>query len=852
MLPKIKIPPIHKPQTKKQKEPTSLAPVEDTAQVLPVLDADLGTGLTTAQAHQRTAAGLDNHAVKSPTKSEWEIVRDNVFTFFNLVFIVLAACLGAVGSFANMTFLGVVVCNTVIGIVQQLRSKHTIDDLTLVSAHKVRCLRDGQLILLANEELVRDDIVEFSSGDQICADAILRSGEARANEALITGEARSVPKEAGDVLRSGSFLVSGKCLAQLTAVGPASYANRLATQAKDGHQIVKGKMMQSLDKLIRWIGIALVPMGLLLFNNHINNLNMPLRESVEATVGALIGMIPEGLYLLTSVALAVSMIRLAQRKVLAQDMNCIETLARVDVLCVDKTGTITEARMEAAAPELLAPEQFNEEKTNAALHNFYAGADPDNDTARALVARFGGAAPKAAWQREHTVPFNSAYKWSAATFAGQGSFIIGAPEFVAGARYPEVSDKAGYYMAKGSRVLLMAHYDGVPDPDAGLQAERMTFVALLPVANRIRPEAPQTFRYFAQQGVAVKVISGDNPLAVSEVARQAGIAGAEHYVDAATLHTDAQVADAIEHCTVFGRVTPDQKRQFVHALQKAGHTVAMTGDGVNDVLALKDADCGIAMASGAQAASQVAQIVLLESDFSGLPAVVAEGRRVINNIQRSASLFLVKNIFSFLLALISIFISMAYPLQPLQLTLISAVGIGIPSFILALESNHELVRGKFISNVLKAALPGGLTNLLLVLGVQAFAYAFDLPYEITSTIVTLLMLTVGMAVLWQVCKPFTPAHAALWGGMVAASVLGVVFFGSLLGLVPLDLRGILVLGVFMLLVVQTLRLLTTLPDRLPPLCSKLWRELKAHSPFEPEKLPTMEDFERREQKKKGE
>ena len=377
------------------------------------------------------------------------------------------------------------------------------------------------------------------------------------------------------------------------------------------------------------------------------------------------------------------MVRLAQRKVLAQDMNCIETLARVDVLCVDKTGTITEARMEAGEPLLLTPDAWPQDRVYTVLHSIYAGTEPDNDTARAMVQRFGkqNGTP---WPRQSVVPFNSAYKWSAATFA-EGSFVVGAPEFVAGARYAELAAQVEPLLEKGSRVLLLARCDAEPDPKVGLDADKLEFVALLPVANRIRPEAPETFRYFAEQGVAVKVISGDNPVAVSEVARQAGIEGAERYVDAATLDTDEKVAEAVRTCTVFGRVTPAQKRKFVKALQADGHTVAMTGDGVNDVLALKDADCGIAMASGAQAASQVAQLVLLESDFSGLPAVVAEGRRVINNIQRSASLFLVKNIFSFLLTFISLFITMPYPLQPLQLSLLSMVTIGIPSFILALE-----------------------------------------------------------------------------------------------------------------------------------------------------------------------
>ena len=781
------------------KQPAAAQPQPERPQV-PLLETDPAKGLTAEQAAQRMAAGLDNRAAASPTRSETEIIRDNIFTFFNLVFIVLALCLALVGSFANMTFLGVVIANTIIGTVQQLRSKRTVDQLTLVAAHKVRCLRDGKSILLPSEELVRDDIVEFTSGEQICADAVVCTGSAQANEALITGEAEPVPKNVGDVLRSGSFLVSGRCTVRLTHVGAESYASKLATEAREGgHKVAKGEMMRSLDGLIRVIGIALIPMGVVMFLKQYVSLELPLRDSVEATVAALIGMIPEGLYLLTSVALAVSMVRLAQRKVLAQDMNCIETLARVDVLCVDKTGTITEARMEAGEPLLLTPDAWPQDRVYTVLHSIYARTEPDNDTARAMVQRFGkqNGTP---WPRQSVVPFNSAYKWSAATFA-EGSFVVGAPEFVAGARYAELAAQVEPLLEKGSRVLLLARCDAEPDPKVGLDADKLEFVALLPVANRIRPEAPETFRYFAEQGVAVKVISGDNPVAVSEVARQAGIEGAERYVDAATLDTDEKVAEAVRTCTVFGRVTPAQKRKFVKALQADGHTVAMTGDGVNDVLALKDADCGIAMASGAQAASQVAQLVLLESDFSGLPAVVAEGRRVINNIQRSASLFLVKNIFSFLLTFIALFITMPYPLQPLQLSLLSMVTIGIPSFILALEPNHDLVKGKFLHNVLRRAFPGGLTAIFVILFAELFVYTFDLTLAELSTICVILMAVNGLMVIYYAARPLDAKRLVLLVAMSAAMFVAVVFYGAFFSLSSLSFAAWLVLIVLVLLVV---------------------------------------------------
>ena len=731
-------------------------------------------GLTAAEVESRRAAGLTNCPPRSPTKTTGEIVRDNICTYFNLVFLVLALMLLSVGSWLNMGFLGIVFWNTLIGIIQQLRAKKTIDELTLVSAHKVHCLRDGQWVELLSDELVQDDVVEFRAGEQIAADAVVLDGTAQANESLLTGEARPIAKNPGDGLRSGSFLAAGHCVARLTKVGAESYAAKLATEAKaDGHKVVKGEMMRSLDKLIRAIGIALVPIGAALLYKQHWQLGVAMRGSVETTVAALIGMIPEGLYLLTSVALAVGMMRLARRRVLTQDMNCIETLARVDVLCVDKTGTITESTMQADEPVLL---NENAPVTDI-LTAFYSGEEPDNDTARALCEKFGqGGSP---WFAARGIPFNTAYKYSAKSFGAQGSYVVGAPDILAGARLAELRPVLDPLLAQGRRVLLLARCKGeLPDPPARLDPDTLEFLALLPLQNRIRESAPETFAYFARQGVDVKVISGDDPRVVSHVAAQAGIHGADQWVDAAALKNDRELEKAAAHCTVFGRVTPEQKRKLVHALQKQGHTVAMTGDGVNDVLALKDADCGIAMASGAQAASQVAQLVLLDSDFGALPHVVAEGRRVINNIQRSASLFLVKNIFSVLLSVVSLVLPLTYPFLPLQLSLLSAATIGTPAFFLALEPNHERVHGRFISNVLRSALPGGITDFLLVFLAQGFCFAFDLSSDYLGTISTIVVLTVGLMVLWGVCRPFNTWHWVLWGAMAVIGYGGALLLGS--------------------------------------------------------------------------
>ena len=597
---------------------------------VPRVNADPEQGLSLHQVKERQQHGWANDPVESPTKTVGEIVRENVCTFFNFIFVVLAALLIAVGSFEDMLFLLIAAANTGIGIFQQLRSKQTIDKLNLLAAPRANVVREGNLISVPSAQLVRDDVAELSSGDQIPADATVLSGQIQVNEALITGEADAITKAPGDELLSGSFVVSGRCRARLDRVGAESYAARLTTEAKKDVTVGKSEMMSSLDKLIRVIGILLVPIGVALFVKEFVFLERTAQEAVISMVAALIGMIPEGLYLLTSVALAVSMLRLARGKVLAQDMNCIETLARVDVLCVDKTGTITEPHMEVGEVVYLDEEKYAETVVTETLNAFYQSMEADNDTARAMQQKFHG---KSLWHAAQTIPFTSATKWSGAVFPGHGSFVVGAPEFIMGNRYADLKEAVDPWSEKGYRVLLAAEYDGVPD-QKGLDPRRVSPMALIALSNRIRPAAPKTFRYFAEQGVAVKVISGDNPVTVAEVARQAEISGAEKYVDAATLQSDADFDRAVREYTVFGRVTPNQKRKLVRALQKQGHTVAMTGDGVNDVLALKDADCGIAMASGSDAACHAAQLVLLNSDFSAMPKVVAEGRRVINNIQR--------------------------------------------------------------------------------------------------------------------------------------------------------------------------------------------------------------------------
>ncbi len=752
-------------------------------------------GLTSAQAADLLERGLGNEAVESNAKTTGQIVRENTLTFFNLVFVVLAALLVLAGDFKDMMFLGIAVVNSVIGIIQQLRSRATLEKLTLLSEARVKVVRDGQLGTVPLHKLVREDIVELGAGDQIPADGPVMSGQVTVNEALITGEADPITKNPGDELLSGSFVVSGKCRARLDRVGTASYAARLSLEAKADQGVGRSEMMKSLDKLIRFIGFALIPIGAALFYNELVVQENAFDEAVPSVVAALIGMIPEGLYLLTSVALAVSVMRLAQRKTLVHELSAVETLAHVDVLCVDKTGTITQPEMSVQEVVPLDEERCPAARVEEIFNAYYRAIDADNDTARAMAQRFD---KSSLWQVERTVPFTSANKWSAVVFRSYGAYVVGAPEFIMKARYADLQHMVTPYQERGCRVLLLAKCANAPTMDRGI-AGGVEPLALAVIANPIREEAPKTFQYFAQQGVTVKVISGDNPSTVSAVAVQAGIQGGDRFVDAATLKEPADYARAVREYNVFGRVTPDQKRKLVKALQKAGHTVAMTGDGVNDVLALKDADCGVAMASGSEAACQVAQVVLLDSNFASMPQVVQEGRRVINNIQRSAALYLVKNIMSLFLSLVTLLAGFPYPFVPIQLTLISALTIGAPSFVLALEPNHELVKGRFMANVLRRALPGGLANIMLMIFIELFTVAFAFERVTLSTLATVIMGEVGLLVLYYISKPLDWKRGSLLAAMSAAFAVAVLWFGELFELTALDFQAGLVIVVFLML-----------------------------------------------------
>ena len=792
---------------------------------------DPSHGLTAEQAAQRCRAGLDNRAVNPPSKTVGQIILSNILTFFNLIFFALAGCLILVGSYKNLMFLLVVVANILIGIVQEIRAKRVIDRLTLLTAPHATVIRGGAELILPTEELVLDDVALFAPGSQIAADAVVLEGTVQVNEALVTGESRPITRGPGDPLLSGSFITAGTCRARLDKVGADSYASRLTVEAKSRGRKRESEMMRSLTRLVQVIAVIILPIGITMLLKHLFMLDMPLQQSMEATIAALVGMIPEGLYLLTSVALAVGVIRLGRRHTLVHELSCIETLARVDVLCVDKTGTITENEMRVEQVVPLEEERMDSERIRAVLAAYYQAADADNSTAEAMRAAFCPHRTdpnRPRWKTEALIPFSSSRKWSAVTFTAEGTYLVGAPELILRAGYEALRERVDALSAGGSRVLLLARYGHTPQDD--ILHSPAEPLALITLGNPIRETAPATFHFFAEQGVVVKVISGDNPVTVSEVARRAGIGGAENAVDASAL-SDEELKAAAETCSVFGRVSPDQKRTLVGALKKNGHTVAMTGDGVNDVLALKDADCSIAMAAGSDAACHVSQLVLMNSDFASLPAVVMEGRRVINNIERAASLFLVKTIFSLLLALVTLFVAIPYPVQPIQLSLISSLTIGIPAFFLALEPNHSRTRGHFLPNVIGRALPGGLTDLFLLLGIQLFTAVFGFTADERSTMSAVLLATVGLLVLYQVCKPFNAKHALIWTAMAVGLVVAIFGFAGFFMLTPLSLKAQLVLALFLLLAYSVMHFFLWCFERLEQFGAYLKKRVQARRYF---------------------
>ena len=780
------------------------------------------TGLTDEEVRQRVEEGLTNRADISTDKTTKEIVVSNVFTYFNLIFLVITILLIMVGSFRNLTFLPIIIGNTVIGIVQEIRAKKTLEKMSLLNAPRADVIRNGSVKQISTEELVKDDVILLTAGKQICADAVVISGNIQVNESLLTGEADEVEKTEGSTLMSGSFVVSGECYARLEKVGNESYISKLSLEAKSMGGKEQSEMIRSINLIVKWVGIVIIPIGLILFwQSHFVN-GESITKSVTSTVAAIIGMIPEGLYLLTTVALALSTMKLARKKVLLHDMKSIETLARVDVLCVDKTGTITEPDMKLKEIFLCKNSGADGTQTALTLDELkslildYANASVDNNATMLALKAYAAETSTNNTSALHRTTvsqqaFSSSLKYGSVTFS-DGTYLLGAPEFIMHEDFARIEEEIIPYADKGDRVLLFARYDG-ENVENGINGS-VTPLGFVALANPIRENAVKTFEYFKSQGVAIKVISGDNPRTVSRIAIQAGIESAESFVDAATLDTEDKIADAVNKYTVFGRVTPKQKKQLVKALQAKGHTVAMTGDGVNDILAMKDADCSVAMASGSEAAAQAAQVVLLDSDFAHMPDVVYEGRRVVNNIQRSASLFLVKNIFSLLLSLFSVILMVTYPLEPAQVSLISMFTIGLPGFLLALEQNKDRIKGHFITNVMLKALPGGLTDVIAVGALVVCGEVFCISDASIGTIATLVLSVVGFMILFKISEPLNGMKYAVIIGNIAGLVFSGFFLKKLFALTDLSNICILLMIVFGFAAESLFRNLTLLVEKL--------------------------------------
>lgn len=739
---------------------------------------DAKTGLTAGQVVLRLQQNLVNHGSTIPTKSVGRIIFDNVFTLFNLIITLLGLAVLLVGSYRNLLFVGIMLINLLIGIVQEIRTKRVIDRLSILSATKVHAIRDGARVSIGVEEVVLDDVLEFTRGNQIVTDSTVLEGECDVNEALITGEPNPIHKKPGDEMLSGSFVVNGVCRARADHIGEENYVAVITNEAKR-HKKVNSQMMQSLRKITRAVSVAIFPIGALLFMNQLSLDGNHFKNAVVSTTAALVGMIPEGLVLLTSVVLAVSVIRLSQHKVMVQELYCIEALARVDVLCLDKTGTITEGSMQLK--ETLPLGGHSESAVADALRRLIAVMEDDTPTFQAIAKTYGA---ESGAKADLVVPFSSETKWSGASFGEGESLLLGAPDILLRGQPAKLAETLERYAREG-RVLLLAH------AGESLSGRRLPQtlepMALLLIQDTIRPDASDTLRFFAEQGVQLKVISGDNPITVSTIARRVGLAGAERYIDASTLQTEEEIAEAVETYTVFGRVSPNQKKQMVQALQKNQHTVAMTGDGVNDVLALKEADCSIAMAAGSDAARNVSQLVLMDSNFASMPRVVHEGRRSINNLQRSASLFLVKTIFSICLSLIFLFLPMPYPFHPIQLTLISALTIGFPSFVLALEPNNSRVQGSFLKNIVSKAVPAGLTIVFGIVAVALLSPYLDLPWEQVSTLCVYLTAFTGVLFIFKLCVPFTLLRKLLFGCICAGLLISVLFLPGFFSLSPVSL-----------------------------------------------------------------
>lgn len=747
-------------------------------------------GLNSGQVNERIQNNLVNYNDQPPTKSIKEIIKSNFFTYFNFINLILGGAIIIAGiyggeffeSLKNCTFMGVIICNSIISIIQEIISKKTIDKLSVLAEAKVACIRNGKEEKLGIEEIVLDDVLHFQMGNQVVTDSIILEGSVEVNESFLTGEVDPIPKKVGDTILSGSFIVSGSCYAKVENIGKDNYISKISSEAKYEKK-VNSVIMNSFEKILKVLSVIIVPVGILLFINQWSVTDHDVTASVFNTVGALIGMIPEGLLLLTSSVMAVSVVRLSKYHVLVQQLYCIETLARVDVICLDKTGTITEGTMELT--QVIPEEGIDATRLDEVLSNISYAFDNTNATMEALQTYYPN---KGIWSVENKIEFSSSRKFSAVAFDKRGSYYIGAPEFVLKNDFNKYQEKVEKY--SDYRILVIAYSkEALTETPTNLKV-----LGFLLIQDKIRKEAPNTLKYFKEQGVKVKIISGDNFKTVCNIAKRAGLEDVKG-MDA-TLLTEDNIDEMLEKYDVFGRVTPSQKKLIIESLQRKGHTVAMTGDGVNDVLALKKADCSIAMASGSDAAKNVSQLVLLDSNFASMPEVVAEGRRTINNVERSASLLLIKTIFTCILVIICIFMESEYFYLPIHLSLITTCTISIPSFILALEPNHNLVKGKFMLKVVGKSVPAALTVVFNVVMIVLFREQFAIDPNLTSTLIVIMTGTTGFIYLYRLCRPFNWFRGTLYGFLVLLFTYIVMFQNDFFDLSQITFNTVLLYIVF--------------------------------------------------------
>ena len=746
-------------------------------------------GLTHNQVLKRKEQNLINYDTSLPTKSIKQILTENFITLFNILNLILGIAVFCVGSYKNMLFLLVMIINTTISTIQEIHSKRIIDNLSITSSSKSTVIRDGKEEKISIYDIVLDDIIIFEPGNQIPTDSILLEGEIEVNESFITGESDSIYKKTGDVLLSGSFVVSGKCIAQVNHIAEENYISQISSGAKYVKK-VNSEIMNSLNKIVKILSIAIIPIGILLFFRQLFAEDSSFQIAVVKTVAAIIGMIPEGLVLLTSTVLAVSVIRLSRLKVLVQELYCIETLARVNTLCLDKTGTLTEGSLEVKDYIPIPEKNINSIDIPKIMFNISKFSIDTNPTMEAIKKKFLNINGDLLKLTKH-IPFSSKTKWSGFSFEKEGTFILGAPELILKSNFSDYKNFI-YKYSNDYRVLLLAHsiYEF---EDKNLPKE-IRPIAIILLTDKIRNSANKTLRYFKDQGVEIKIISGDNPITVSKIAKQVGVENYSNYIDLSSIEDELEVKKLATNYSIFGRVSPIQKKWIVEALQENGKTVAMTGDGVNDVLSLKTADCSIAMANGSDASKNVSQIVLLNSDFSSMPKIVSEGRRTINNIERSASLFLVKTIYSSFFAIFFLILGETYPFEPIQLSLISIIAIGIPSFVLALEPNNERIQGNFLKNVISKAFP---TALSVIVSVVLLALLHKVNYISDSAYSTLCVIATGICgilLLLTLCKsrksehkklPFSKFRLTLALLMIILFIFGLTVLNWWFSIVPL-------------------------------------------------------------------